>query len=54
MNPKILATMFTTIKMKTQDEFPKLELNLYYKKQEPKSESYLYISDSNEMNLELL
>ncbi|CAD8179644.1 unnamed protein product [Paramecium octaurelia] len=54
MNPKIIATMLTTIKMKSQDEFPKLELSLQYKKQEPKSESYLYISDQNEMNLELL
>ncbi|CAD8206268.1 unnamed protein product [Paramecium pentaurelia] len=53
MNPKIITTMFTIIKQKSQDEFPKLELNLQYKKQEPRSESYLYLSNSNEMNLEL-
>ena len=53
MNPKIITTMFTIIKQKSQDEFPKLELNLEYKKQEPRSESYLYLSNSNEMNLEL-
>ncbi|CAD8206139.1 unnamed protein product [Paramecium octaurelia] len=54
MNPKIITTMFTIIKKKSQDEFSKLELTLQYKKQEPRSESYLYLSNSNEMNLELL
>ncbi|CAD8119650.1 unnamed protein product [Paramecium sonneborni] len=54
MNSKIIATMFTAIKKSSLDEFPKLEFLLSYKKQEPRSESYLYISNSNEMNLELL
>ncbi|CAD8116913.1 unnamed protein product [Paramecium sonneborni] len=54
MVSKSSTTMFTAIKNNCNQEFPPLQLKLVYKKQEPRQDSYIYLSSQDEMNLELL
>jgi ubiquitin carboxyl-terminal hydrolase 34 len=54
MTHKNTTIMFTAIKNSSTLEFPPLEIAVLYKRQEPKAESFLYLSCENEMNLELL
>ncbi|CAD8084108.1 unnamed protein product [Paramecium sonneborni] len=54
MSSKSSTTMFTAIKTNCNQDFPPLQLTLVYKKQEPRQDSYIYLSSQDEMNLELL